>query len=79
MFTRHAKEFNCLFDAAAVGQYIGGVDPRNISGNTIGIINETSVFKCNKAKVQWINNIPHLNNLPLVNLHIHSKDLKRWS
>jgi len=78
MFYENASKFNCIFDAAAVGQYIGGVDPRNDSNNTIGFINETSVIKCNKANVEWRDKKPYLNGLPLVNLHIHSKDLKRW-
>jgi hypothetical protein len=78
MFFENAAKFNCIFDAAAVGQFIGGVDPRNIPGNTIGFINETSPFKCNKAKVEWRDKKPYLNGMPLVNLHIHSKDLKRW-
>jgi len=78
MFYENAPRFQCLFDAAAVGQYIGGIDPRNDSKNTIGFINEICEFKCNKAKVEWRNSKPYLNDMPLVNLHIHSKDLKRW-
>jgi len=78
MFYENAPRFQCLFDAAAVGQYIGGIDPRNDSKNTIGFINDVSPFKCNKAKVEWRNSKPYLNDMPLVNLHIHSKDLKRW-
>lgn len=82
-YYEHASKFQCLFDGACVGQYIGGVDPRNIPGDTRGFINETTVFKCDKASVNWhiIESLryPFLNNLPLVNLHIHSKDLKRWS
>jgi hypothetical protein len=79
MYSEHAKDFTCLFDAAAVGQYIGGVDPRNISGNTVGFINETSIIKCNKMNIEWRDRKPFLNGLPLVNLHIHSKDLLRWT
>lgn len=50
-----------LFDGAAIGQYIGGVDTRNIQQTkdirtlmfdnpTVGFINETSVFKPNTCK-----------------------------
>ena len=78
-FYKHADQFGFLFDAAAVGQYIGGVDPRNDTTNTIGFINETCVVKCDKVKLEWIGNYLYLNTMPLVNLHIHSKDLKRWS
>jgi len=77
-FYQHADDFGFLFDAAAVGQYIGGVDPRNDGGDTIGFINETSVVKCNKVKLEWIGEYMYINDIPLVNLHIHSKDLKRW-
>ena len=35
---------NMIFDAAAMGQFIGGVDPRNIPGNTCGFVNETCVI-----------------------------------
>lgn len=73
-----SPEFNVLFDGAAVGQYIGGVDPRNDPKNTIGFINETTIFSCADQTIEWIQDVPYMNNLPLVNLHIHSKDLQRW-
>ena len=79
IFYEHAETFQCLFDGAAVGQYIGGVDPRNISGNTEGFINEETVIKCNKMTVEWKEKKPYLNSFPLVNLHIHSKNLKKWA
>lgn len=79
LYYEHAAAFGCLFDGAAIGQYIGGVDPRNAPGDTRGFINETTVIKCNKMTVDWSNTSPILNGLPLVNLHIHSKDLARWS
>lgn len=79
MFYENAPAFNCLFDAAAIGQYIGGVDPRNSPGDTRGFINETSVVKPDKLTVEWRAGKPFLNNAPLVNLHIHSKDLSRWT
>jgi hypothetical protein len=81
-YCEHAQTFGVLFDGAAVGQYIGGIDKIHNNGNTEGFINETTIFKCDKAKVEWrqLNslNIPYLNDLPLVNLHIHSKELERW-
>lgn len=78
MFYKEAIRFGCIFDAAAVGQFIGGIDPRNDSKNSIGFINETCIVKCNKVKIEWQDMKPYLNGMPLVNLHIHSKDLKRW-
>lgn len=79
IYSEYALAFTCLFDAAAIGQYIGGIDPRNSPGNTIGFINETSIIKCNKMNIEWCDRKPFLNGLPLVNLHIHSKDLQRWA
>lgn len=79
MYFKYADTFGMLFDGAAIGQYIGGVDPRNAVGDTRGFINETAVIKCNKMSIAWNEGNPVLNGLPLVNLHIHSKDLVRWS
>jgi hypothetical protein len=78
-YHEYADAFGFLFDGACVGQYIGGVDPRNTPGDTRGFINEKTVFQCNKATVEWKEGKPWLNSLPLVNLHIHSKDLGRWA
>lgn len=76
MFYQAALDFKFLFDGAAVGQYIGGVDSGTT--DTRGFINETCEFKCNKVTIEWRDKKPFLNGMPLVNLHIHSKDLKRW-
>lgn len=48
-----------IFDAAAIGQYLGGVDPKNIPGNTAGFVNETCVVKYNHYRFQW-KNIDHV-------------------
>ena len=83
-FSAELERFGgALFDGAAVGQYIGGVDPRNQAGDTRGFINETTVFQCDRVHVEWRRGAdglqrPFLNDRPLVNLHIHSKDLRRW-
>jgi len=42
-----------IFDAAAIGQYLGGVDPVNIPGDSIGFINETCVIKYNIFYFHW--------------------------
>jgi hypothetical protein len=82
-FNKLYFDFNMIFDAAAIGQYLGGVDPRNIPGDTKGFVNETCVIKYNKYKFEWIkiNNlyVPHLvigiTKYRICNLHIHSKNL----
>lgn len=83
LYSKHVDAFGALFDGAAVGQYIGGVDPRNDAGDTRGFINETTVFRCDRVRIEWNTGAdglrrPYLNGMPLVNLHIHSKDLDRW-
>jgi hypothetical protein len=85
-FTKLYNNFNCIFDAAAMGQYLGGVDKRNIQGDTRGFVNETCVIKYNNCSFYWIkkNNLfkPHilvnLQYIPIINLHIHSKDLQNF-
>lgn len=85
-FNKYFFDFNSIFDAAAIGQYLGGVDKRNKEGDTRGFINETCIIKYNEYNFFWIrkNNlfIPHLvinNNLiPINNLHIHCKELKKF-
>jgi hypothetical protein len=85
--TKLFNKFNCIFDAAAMGQYLGGVDPRNQSGDTRGFINETCLIKYNNYTFNWIINEnglyqPYLfvngNYIQILNLHIHSKNLKRF-
>jgi hypothetical protein len=80
------SKFDFIFDAAAIGQYLGGVDPNNISGDTTGFINETCTIKYNKYDIFWMNKddikkpFIKINNdiSPIFNLHIHSKNLKKF-
>jgi glycosyltransferase involved in cell wall biosynthesis len=80
---RPFPNFGMVFDAAALGQYIGGVDPRNIPGDTIGYINPDSEYRFDKERIHWRKSgqllVPYINEVPICNLHIHSKDLARWS
>lgn len=78
--------FPYIFDAAAIGQYLGGVDPKNQAGDTKGFINETCVIKYNNYKI-WFKNINETKKpfiliedrvIPIFNLHIHSKNLKEF-
>ena len=76
--------FGFVFDAAAIGQYLGGIDPRNHPGDTRGFVNETCVIKYNKFKFIWgnFNGIKKpfiiINDIkfPIFNLHIHHKNLQ---
>ena len=83
-------EFPYIFDAAAMGQYLGGVDPRNIGGDTRGFVNETCVIKYDQYAFVWSNHqtqtelyqpflVVNDQLLPIFNLHIHSKTLNRFT
>ena len=85
--TKYFSNFNFIFDAAAMGQYLGGVDPKNTPGDTRGFVNETCLIKYNNFKFNWIINEnglyqPFINIngifVKIINLHIHSKNLKRF-
>ena len=89
--TRTYPLFNMIFDAAAIGQYLGGIDPRNSSNNanTIGFINETSVIKYDSYNFVWRTSLdddtrkPFIKldddtYIPIFNLHIHSKNLSQF-
>lgn len=88
MYNENYPKFNGIFDAAAIGQYLGGVDPRNISGDTIGFINETCVVRYSDYSFVWKGNemghiVPYViienEEIPVFNLHIHCKDLKKFT
>ena len=86
--TTNFDTFNFIFDAAAIGQYLGGVDPANVAINsdTIGFINETCIIKYNNYLFEWIMsdniNKPFIKIYdilyPIFNLHIHSKNLVKF-
>lgn len=84
--TRDFKKFNMIFDAAAIGQYLGGVDPRNIPGDTKGFVNETCVIKYDQFEFIWQQSgnfrRPFMKfdelSIPIFNLHIHSKNLAEF-
>ena len=48
------EQFQMIFDAAAIGQYLFGIDPTNTTQkHTEGFINETCVVKYNKYRFIW--------------------------
>jgi hypothetical protein len=89
--TRGYNKFKIIFDAAAIGQYLGGVDPRNCAGDTTGFVNETCIIKYDQYRFIWnvVNGIKcpfivvesadgtHC-SYPIFNLHIHSKALENF-
>jgi hypothetical protein len=78
-----AEDLQVMFDAAAYGQFLTGIDPRNSGNkNTTGYVNEDSCFNVRNVSIVWekIDDllVPMVNGIQLVNLHVHSKDLARW-
>jgi hypothetical protein len=80
-FFKNFDDFNTIFDAAAIGQYLGGIDKIHSENNTEGFINETCVVDYSKYNFYWKKKnklyIPYIeiNNklIQIINLHIHSK------
>lgn len=85
-YTRNIHEFDSIFDAAALGQFLGGIDPRN-GHSAPGFINETCLFNAARLHFQWHiddagRKVPyaymHEKKYRINNLHIHSKNLKAF-
>jgi len=74
------SRFPVIFDAAVYGQFIGGIDPCNSKGaNSLGFVNESALYSIQETRFGWgkYNNlwVPVANDIPVMNLHIHSKAL----
>jgi hypothetical protein len=60
-YYEHFDKFNSLFDAAALGQYLGGIDSRNwkinifakIFKGKIHFINESAVYNASEFNIFW--------------------------
>jgi hypothetical protein len=91
IYNKNFTKFNSIFDAAAIGQYIGGVDPNNVkkgqNTNTVGFVNETCIIKYNNYSFEWKKKgnfyYPYIiidDKLLLINnLHIHCKKLENFN
>ncbi len=83
---------NIIYDAAAIGQYLGGIDPKNLKipknyigpNPSIGFINETATLKMNEFIIKetpegyFIKYNTQENYAQIACLHIHCKDLKKF-
>lgn len=73
------KDLQGVFDGAAIGQYLYGIDSNNTNkNNTCGFINESCVVDYSKFQIQpkpkpmlIINNKP----VPINNIHMHCKNM----
>jgi hypothetical protein len=83
IYSNNHKYFKYIFDGRALGQYVGGIDPKNDNSNTEGFINTDVIFNVSKLNFMWkkLDNllIPYACDVPIVNLHIHCKNLLKWS
>lgn len=75
--------FRAIFDAAAIGQFLGGIDPIH-ENNSPGFINESCLFNPSFLEYQWIPDergrlVPYAifqnRFYRIINLHVHSKRL----
>ena len=80
-----AEYFNCVFDSLVVGQWIGGIDSRNVGGNKVSQYeNESALYSIKEMTFQWKKSPenflwqPILDGLPLCTIHMHSKALKSF-
>lgn len=86
-YSEHFHEFKALFDAAAFGQFLGGVHWHNNPHDSIFFQNESSPLLLNSKDLLWNisnqlkvpffihNNISH----KILGLHIHSKNINAFS
>ncbi|MEX0940418.1 MAG: hypothetical protein WDZ41_03590 [Candidatus Babeliales bacterium] len=85
-YHNYFDEFKSIFDGAALGQYLGGIDPRN--GQSLpGFINESCIFNPSHFIYEWEKDwqgrkVPFLTyknkKYRINNLHIHSKKLDEF-
>lgn len=85
-YSNHFEIFQAIFDAAAIGQFLGGIDPIH-QNNEPGFINESCLFNPSLLHYQWGvdeqgRRVPHAAFLghfyKIINLHIHSKRLQEF-
>ena len=94
----YRNDFRYIFDGACIGQFLGGIDPRNKARGIMSFVNRVKkIFKkeveinftnkdsnlnISEWEIKWVNNRPYkkTNNclIPIINLHIHSKNLKKF-
>jgi len=71
-----SSETGGIFDAAAIGQYLFGIDPRNSKFPIFNkFVNENLKYDLSKCtfNISISDNIAMLNELNLYNIHVHSK------
>ena len=87
IYCQNINFFKSIFDAAAIGQYLGGGDPRNGTHGP-GFINESCIFNPSLLVYEWLEDLEG-RKVPFAvyggekfrvnNLHIHSKNLWQFT
>lgn len=74
--------FNMLFDSLTVGQWVGGIDSRNMGGKKISPYhNESALYNINEMSLNWKKDPetflwqPFLDGVLLATIHVHCKAL----
>ena len=82
MLSLNAEDFGFLFDSLVVGQWVGGIDSRNMGGKKISHYeNESAVYSVHELGFSWKKDLntfmwkPYCKGMPLVMIHVHSKSL----
>ena len=78
-FNNKLADLQLIFDGAALGQYLFGIDNEN-PAETVGFINETTVFSPATLNFTWRNQLPYAASAgtnKIANLHMHCKNLKQ--
>ena len=84
--------YHGIFDGAALGQYLGGIDPRNNPHddpkNKEGVVSVDCMVDYSNWKIIWKQSPLHFYEEPFIiidhieikifNLHVHCKDLKKF-
>jgi hypothetical protein len=86
-FYQYQEEFQSVFDAAAIGQFLGGIDPIHKNSQP-GFINESCIFNPSHLNYVWESDaqgrrIPYMifegKKVRINNLHIHCKRLQDFA
>jgi len=85
-FYKNFKVFNGIFDPAPIGQFLNGVD-NNIHEIKGSYLNKKSIYNVEKLNIKFIKNkkikkpyiiLKNKKKIPILNLHMHSKNLKKF-
>jgi hypothetical protein len=80
-YGNHFEKINSIFDGAAIGQYLFGIDPIHSKNCTKGFINETSVINASLLSISFEDKKPYIDfnekRITINNLHMHCKNLEQ--